>query len=48
MADQADPVPVLAARGSPYRPVARDTVQEQVYRQLKEVILDGEIEPGRP
>jgi DNA-binding GntR family transcriptional regulator len=29
-----------------YRPVARDTVQEQVYRQLKELILDGEVEPG--
>lgn len=29
-----------------YRPVTRDTVQEQVYRQLKGLILDGEIEPG--
>lgn len=46
MVDHADPPPILAARASPYRPVARDTVQEQVYRQLKEVILDGEIEPG--
>jgi DNA-binding GntR family transcriptional regulator len=43
MVAPADPVP---APGSPYRPVARDTVQEQVYRQLKEVILDGGIEPG--
>lgn len=30
-----------------YRAVARDTVQDQVYRQLKELILDGEIAPGR-
>lgn len=29
-----------------YRPVARDTVQDQVHRQLKELILNGEIEPG--
>ncbi|MFL5332247.1 MAG: GntR family transcriptional regulator [Geminicoccaceae bacterium] len=30
----------------PYRPVARDPVKEQVYRQLREAILDGQIEPG--
>jgi DNA-binding GntR family transcriptional regulator len=41
----AEPPAVEAARPR-YRPVARDTVQEQVYRQLKELILDGEIEPG--
>lgn len=39
------------AEGAPaaraiYRPVARDTVQDQVHRQLKELILDGELEPG--
>jgi DNA-binding GntR family transcriptional regulator len=44
--DQADAVHARLAGGSLYRPVARDTVQEQVYRQLKEAILDGEIEPG--
>lgn len=31
----------------PIRPVDRDTVQERVYRQIKEMILDGDIEPGR-
>lgn len=46
MADQAEAVPFALAVGSPYRPVARDTVKEQVYRQLKEAILDGAIEPG--
>lgn len=31
----------------PLRPVDRETVQDRVYRQVKEMILDGEIEPGR-
>ncbi|WP_287987190.1 GntR family transcriptional regulator [Acidiphilium sp.] len=31
----------------PLRPVDRETVQDRVYRQIKEMILDGEIEPGR-
>jgi DNA-binding GntR family transcriptional regulator len=31
----------------PPRPVLRETVQEQVYRQIKELILNGEIEPGQ-
>lgn len=35
-----------AAATAMYRPVARDTVQDQVHRQLKELILNGEIEPG--
>lgn len=33
-------------RASPYRPVARETVQDQVHGQLEALILDGEIEPG--
>ena len=45
--DQAGAARAGAERGaSPYRPVARDPVKEQVYRQLKEAILDGQIEPG--
>jgi DNA-binding GntR family transcriptional regulator len=37
------------ARGAklPLRPVARETVQDRVYRQIKELILNGEIEPGQ-
>jgi DNA-binding GntR family transcriptional regulator len=35
-----------AERPWPYRPVARETVQDQVHCQLKELILDGEIAPG--
>lgn len=31
----------------PQRPIGRETVQDRVYRQLKDMILDGEIEPGR-
>lgn len=47
MSDDGETVAALP-RGRPaYRPVARDTVQEQVFRQLKELILDGEIAPGR-
>ena len=31
----------------PRRPVGRETVQDRVYRQMKELILNGEIEPGQ-
>ncbi|EWY42719.1 GntR family transcriptional regulator [Skermanella stibiiresistens SB22] len=31
----------------PLRPVSRETVQDHVYRELKELILNGGIEPGR-
>ncbi|HWL67375.1 MAG TPA: GntR family transcriptional regulator [Geminicoccus sp.] len=31
----------------PARPVGRDSMQERVYRQLVQMILDGELEPGR-
>ncbi|UEM19185.1 GntR family transcriptional regulator [Skermanella mucosa] len=37
----------LAARNLALRPVPRETVQDQVYRQLRELILNGGIEPGR-
>lgn len=29
------------------RPVGRETIQDRVYRRIKDMILDGEIEPGR-
>lgn len=31
----------------PVRPVAKASVLDQVYRQIRELILDGEIEPGQ-
>ncbi len=31
----------------PLRPVDRETVQDRVYRQMKEIILNGEIQPGQ-
>jgi DNA-binding GntR family transcriptional regulator len=31
----------------PLRPVLRETVQERVYRQVKDLILNGGIEPGQ-
>lgn len=31
----------------PLRPVVRETVQDRVYRQIKEMILNGDIEPGQ-
>lgn len=34
-------------RELPSRPVARETVQDRVHRQLVAMILDGEIEPGQ-
>jgi len=34
-------------RRLPLRPVDRDTVQERVYRQIREMILNGEMEPGQ-
>ena len=36
-----------AERRLPQRPVGRDTVQERVYRQIRDMILNGEIEPGQ-
>ena len=37
----------LTSKSLPLRPVPRETVQDHVYRQLKELILNGGIEPGR-
>lgn len=34
-------------RRLPVRPVERDTVQERVYRRIREMILNGDIEPGQ-
>ncbi|MEZ5934078.1 MAG: GntR family transcriptional regulator [Alphaproteobacteria bacterium] len=31
----------------PFRPVAKSTVLDQIYRQIRELILDGEIGPGQ-
>src|SRR5579875_1696119 len=34
-------------RKLPLRPVDRETVQDRVYREIKDLILNGEIEPGQ-
>jgi DNA-binding GntR family transcriptional regulator len=39
--------PVRGVKKLPLRPVGRETVQDRVYRQIKELILNGEIEPGQ-
>jgi DNA-binding GntR family transcriptional regulator len=36
-----------AERKLPLSPVDRETVQDRVYRRLREMILNGEIEPGQ-
>lgn len=38
---------IRGAKKLPLRPVGRETVQDRVYRQIKELILNGEIEPGQ-
>lgn len=38
---------VAMERKLPLRPVDRETVQDRVYRQIREMILNGEIEPGQ-
>ena len=38
---------LVEAGRRPVRPVGRDSMQERVYRQLVQMILDGELEPGR-
>jgi DNA-binding GntR family transcriptional regulator len=38
---------VAAARKLPRRPVGRETVQDRVYREIRQMILNGEIEPGQ-
>lgn len=48
MQETVEPEP--AGRGGkmlPLRPVGRDTVQDRVYRQIKDLILNGEVEPGQ-
>lgn len=35
------------ARKLPLRPVGRETVQDRVYREIRQMILNGEIEPGQ-
>ncbi|WP_158047454.1 GntR family transcriptional regulator [Skermanella pratensis] len=37
----------VTSKTLPLRPVLRETVQDHVYRQLKDLILNGGIEPGR-
>lgn len=37
----------VTSKTLPLRPVPRETVQDHVYRQLKDLILNGGIEPGR-
>ncbi|HUA76552.1 MAG TPA: GntR family transcriptional regulator [Acetobacteraceae bacterium] len=42
----------LASQGAlerklPHSPVDRETVQDRVYRRIREMILNGEIEPGQ-
>ena len=44
---QAVETEVKGERRLPRRPVGRETVQERVYRQIREMILNGEIEPGQ-
>lgn len=39
--------PSNTARGLPYAPVSRATIQDHVYGRLREMILTGGIEPGR-
>ena len=38
---------LVPKRSLPIRPVAKETVLDQIYRQIRELILDGEIEPGQ-
>lgn len=38
---------IRGAKKLPLRPVGRETVQDRVYRQIKELILNGDIEPGQ-
>jgi DNA-binding GntR family transcriptional regulator len=38
---------LMPKRSLPVRPVAKATVLDQIYRQIRELILDGEIEPGQ-
>ena len=38
---------VAVARKLPRRPVGRETVQDRVYREIRQMILNGEIEPGQ-
>ncbi len=38
---------VAVARKLPHRPVGRETVQDRVYREIRQMILNGEIEPGQ-
>ena len=42
-----DTLEITAARRLPQRPVDRDSVQQRVYRQIREMILNGDIEPGQ-
>ncbi len=37
----------MPERRLPLRPVGRETVQDRVYRQLRDMILNGEVEPGQ-
>lgn len=34
-------------RALPLRPIDRETVQDRVYRQIRQLILNGDIEPGQ-
>jgi DNA-binding GntR family transcriptional regulator len=37
-----------ASRGAPLAPVSRETVQERVYRELRQALIYGRFEPGQP
>ena len=45
--DTHDPAASRRDKLLPFRPVARETVQDRVHAQLLSMILDGELEPGQ-
>ncbi|HUC18661.1 MAG TPA: GntR family transcriptional regulator [Acetobacteraceae bacterium] len=47
MQGTVDTEPLTTERKFPLNPVDRETVQDRVYRRIREMILDGEIEPGQ-
>ncbi len=47
MQGTVDTGPLTTERKLPINPVDRETVQDRVYRRIREMILDGEIEPGQ-
>jgi DNA-binding GntR family transcriptional regulator len=47
MQDTAHPEHSGGTLKLPLRPVGRETVQDRVYHQIRELILNGDIEPGQ-